>query len=101
MTNMKQHTEVTCPKSTKIRPRNLQLDNLTPSNLETSLSRSLNNIKTVADIDVTATTYLKPLDSIRKTDVASENVFKVPFVEEQSGSKEPQAGILQVCSLML
>ncbi|XP_045478231.1 uncharacterized protein LOC123683318 isoform X2 [Harmonia axyridis] len=96
MTNVKQHTESNCTKSNKLRPRNLKLDTLTPSNLETSLSRSLNNIKTVTDIDVTATSYLKPLDSIRKSDIVSENLFKVPFLEEQSSSKDSQAGILQV-----
>ncbi|XP_044759714.1 uncharacterized protein LOC123317318 isoform X2 [Coccinella septempunctata] len=99
MTNVKQHAEVTYPKSTRIRPKNLKLDTLTPSNLETSLSRSLNNIKTVSDIDVSATTYLKPLDSIRKSEVVSDNLFKVPFVEEQSSSKESQSGILQMTKL--
>ncbi|KAL3273714.1 hypothetical protein HHI36_015144 [Cryptolaemus montrouzieri] len=95
MTNVKQHADATCQKSHKMRPRNLKLEtHLAPSNLETSLSKSLNNIKT--DVDVTATTYLKPLDLVRKSDIVSENLFKVPFVDGQGGSRDQQTGILQV-----
>ncbi|KAK9883280.1 hypothetical protein WA026_001464 [Henosepilachna vigintioctopunctata] len=98
MTNVKQHVAgVSVSKSSKPRPKNLKLDShLSPTNLESSLSKSLNNIKNVADIDVSSTTYLKPLDTLRKPDVVSESLFKVPFTEEQCGSKDSQSGILQV-----
>ncbi|KAJ8957396.1 hypothetical protein NQ318_004876 [Aromia moschata] len=97
MTNVKQNLLDISMKSERHRPRNLNLEsNLLHSNLESSLSKSLNNIKTFADVDIPST-YLKPLDAVRRVE-NSDNLFKLPLpdVQTQSTSKEQQSGILQV-----
>lgn len=98
MTNVKQHLLDINMKTERQRPRHLNVDpTFLHSNLESSLSKSLTNIKTFTDFDVGPATYLKPLDIVRRTEHA-DNLFKLPLpdVQLQSTSKEQQSGILQV-----
>lgn len=68
------------------------------SNLETTSSKSLSNIKKLTDIEMTHT-YLKPKELL-KPDIVPDPVFKVPLthqlVDDASGSKDLAPGILQV-----
>lgn len=87
----------------------LRVDSYT-SNLETTSSKSLSNLKKVSDVEMQSLltpTYLKPLDVVcNKPDVVPvpDPVFKIPFsdtlvdaVPTASNSKESLApGILQV-----
>lgn len=89
MTNVKQHLE-NSSRSEK---------HHTVTNLESTSSKSLSNIKKLTDIEM-ASTYLKPLDLL-KPDVVPDPVFKVPFsntnIPASSNAKEGLApGILQV-----
>lgn len=93
MTNVKQNILDISTKSERVRPKHLNVDpNLLHSNLESSLSKSLTNIKSFADLDMATTAYLKPGDT------NADGLFKVPFLnpQVQSTSKEQQSGILQV-----
>ncbi|XP_049817765.1 uncharacterized protein LOC109604148 isoform X2 [Aethina tumida] len=91
MTNVKQNLDISTKSETR-RPRHLNVEpDLFQSNLEHSLSKSLTNIKTVSDIDVSGSTYLKPSDVIKK-EHPEEGMFKVP----QGTSKEQPSGIIQV-----
>ncbi|XP_060521870.1 ankyrin repeat and fibronectin type-III domain-containing protein 1 isoform X2 [Cylas formicarius] len=98
MTNVKQNILDVSSRSDRSRPRYLSVEpRAQPSNLESSLSKSLTNIKTVSDIDLGSSNYLKPLDALRRPEV-NPDIFKVPYKDptaEQSSSKE-QSGILQV-----
>ncbi|KAJ8923141.1 hypothetical protein NQ315_001695 [Exocentrus adspersus] len=97
MTNVKQPLLDVNLKTDRPRPRHLNVEpNLLHSNLESSLSKSLTNIKSFADFDVGPTTYLKPLGVIKRQE--QDNLFKLPLpdVQPQSSSKEQQSGILQV-----
>ncbi|KAJ8986128.1 hypothetical protein NQ317_005598 [Molorchus minor] len=97
MTNVKQNVLDISTKSERHRPRNLNLEpNPSHSNLESSLSKSLNNIRSFADVDAPLT-YLKPPDAVKRAE-NGDNLFKLPLpdVQTQSTSKEQQSGILQV-----
>lgn len=103
MTNVKQNTTDT--KShiyTKQKHLNVNSNN---TNLETSLSKSLTNLRNFVDTDdhkKSPRTYLKPLDSAKKSDLTADPTFKPPLVhtnlshEVACTSKELQSGILQV-----
>ncbi|KAJ8972015.1 hypothetical protein NQ314_000396 [Rhamnusium bicolor] len=95
MTNVKQNLLDISTKSERHRPSHLSIQpNLLHSNLESSLSKSLTNIKSLTDVDVPAT-YLRPLDIVKRVE-NTDNLFKMPDVQTQSTSKEQQSGILQV-----
>lgn len=97
MTNVKQNVE-----STKSEPRYKQNHLNVESNLETTSSKSLSNLKKITDIEM-ASTYIKPMDLL-KPDVVPDPVFKVPYTNQlvddtpaTSNPKETLApGILQV-----
>jgi hypothetical protein len=96
MTNVKQNVLDISTKSERYRPKHLNLEpNMLHSNLESGLSKSLSNIKTRTDID---TTYLRPLENLKKRETMPDTLFKVPYSTDltQSTSKELQSGILQV-----
>lgn len=98
MTNVKQNVLDSSTKSDKIRTKYLNVNShFMGSNLDSCMSKSLTNIKTYLDTDVSPPTYLKPIDSVRRTD-NTENLFKVPQPDLylQSTSKEQHSGILQV-----
>lgn len=97
MTNVKQNILDSSMKCDKVRPRYLNIDSHISSNLDSCMSKSLTNIKSYLESDVPASTYLKPVDCVKRTD-NSENLFKVPQPDFylQSTSKEHQSGILQV-----
>ncbi|KAG5864324.1 hypothetical protein JTB14_014059 [Gonioctena quinquepunctata] len=100
MTNVKQNMLDISTKSERTRPKHLNFDpTMLHSNLETSLSKSLSNIKTFSDIDLYPNSYCKPMDSLKPPKNADP--FKIPLpvpdVQPQSSSsKDPQSGILQV-----
>ncbi|XP_068913325.1 ankyrin repeat and fibronectin type-III domain-containing protein 1 isoform X2 [Tenebrio molitor] len=96
MANVKQNVLDISTKSERYRPKHLNLEpNMLHSNLESGLSKSLSNIKTRTDID---TTYLRPLENLKKRETMPDTLFKVPYSTDltQSTSKELQSGILQV-----
>ncbi|KAF5284381.1 hypothetical protein FQA39_LY17056 [Lamprigera yunnana] len=64
------------------------------SNLQTTSSKSLTNIK---NNDVDEGTYLKPFESMKKADV-TDPIFKVPYTDAgtSTSGKESLPGILQV-----
>lgn len=98
MTNVKQNVLDTSIKSDKLRTRYLNVEtHFTGSNLDSGMSKSLTNIKTYLDTDLPPSTYLKPIDTVRRIE-NTENLFKVPQPDLylQSTSKEQQGGILQV-----
>lgn len=108
MSNMKQNLDCSTKFERKYSQQNhLKVDtNIRHSNLETTSSKSLSNIKKVSDVEMQpllAPTYLKPLET-KKPDLVPDPAFKVPFTDTlvdtpatSSNAKEPLApGILQV-----
>lgn len=98
MTNVKQNVLDSSTRSDKLRTRFLNVEsNFISSNLDSCMSKSLTNIKTYLETDITPLTYLKPIDSVKRSD-NTENLFKVPQPELylQSTSKDQQSGILQI-----
>uniref|UniRef100_A0A1Y1K138 Ankyrin repeat and fibronectin type-III domain-containing protein 1 n=1 Tax=Photinus pyralis TaxID=7054 RepID=A0A1Y1K138_PHOPY len=71
--------------------------NFLMSNLQTTSSRSLTNIKSI-EKDTEQSTYLKPLDGYKKPDIV-DPVFKVPYTDAGSSNSAKEyslPGILQV-----
>lgn len=97
MTNVKQ-TATPSSKSDRYTSRHLSADpNLLISNLQTTSSKSLTNIKNDTDLNQSPSTYLKPMDNYNKKLEVVDPIFKVPFVDVGSSSKEYSLpGILQV-----
>lgn len=104
MTNVKQNIPEVSGKSDKFRPKHLNIEpNFLHTNLETNLSKSLTNIKNIADAEAQKTTCLKPLDALKKPDLVPDSIFKVPYTENlmdaapgSSFTSKEQSGILQV-----
>ncbi|XP_074035951.1 ankyrin repeat and fibronectin type III domain containing protein wide awake isoform X3 [Leptinotarsa decemlineata] len=95
MSNVKQNILDISTRSERTRPKQLNFDpNMLHSNLESSLSKSLSNIKSFTDVDYPSATYLKPMDLLRPPE--SVDNFKIPDVHPQSSSKDLASGILQV-----
>lgn len=101
MTNVKQSLidANTITKSERYYSRHLSIDpNMLSSNLQTTSSKSLTNIKNIIEADSGQSTYLKPLDTYKKSEVA-DPIFKVPYLDAgtSTSSKEYSLpGILQV-----
>nr|CAI5841768.1 unnamed protein product [Callosobruchus analis] len=101
MTNVKQSVAAdVCLKSDRLRPKHLNVGTNVPkqSNLESSMSKSLTNLRTYAEPDVMASTYLRPSAEKELRSEEAEALFKVPKCEQQQqrSKQEPQSGILQV-----
>ncbi|CAH1984687.1 unnamed protein product [Acanthoscelides obtectus] len=100
MTNVKQNAAEVCTKSDRLRPTNLNVgSNLAShSNLESTMSKSLNNLRSYAVESEGGATYLRPTEQQFRTVEDAEGLFKVPKTDQaaQSSSKEHQSGILQV-----
>ncbi|KAK5640728.1 hypothetical protein RI129_009275 [Pyrocoelia pectoralis] len=93
MTNVKQSLGNT---STKKSDKH-QDPNFLMSNLQTTSSRSLTNIKNI-EIDTEHSTYLKPLDGYKKPDII-DPIFKVPYTDAGTSTSTKDyslPGILQV-----
>ncbi|KAF5288548.1 hypothetical protein FQR65_LT12001 [Abscondita terminalis] len=94
MTNVKQSlVDSSCNSRRHQVKLNLDL-NFLSSNLQSTSSKSLTNIK---NLDADSGTYLKPIDGIKKADHA-DPIFKVPYSDAGSSTsaKEIPPGILQV-----
>lgn len=95
MTNVKQFAG---EKPEKYRPKHLSVEPHYPNNvtnLDSSLSKSLTNLKSFPEVEITKT-YIKPMECVKKPDLVVDPIFKVPLAETATTSKEQPSGIIQV-----